>query len=51
MMESPFPLERGLGMELYTTDTPGIGGILRKSAEDFVVEETPPPQSGRWDRI
>ncbi len=41
MRESPFPLERELGMELYTTDTPGIGGILRKQAEDFVVEEIP----------
>jgi tRNA pseudouridine13 synthase len=39
MMESPFPLERELGMELYTTDFPGIGGTIRRQAEDFVVEE------------
>jgi tRNA pseudouridine13 synthase len=46
MIESPFPLERGLGMELYTTDTPGIGGVLRRQAEDFVVEEIPSPITG-----
>jgi tRNA pseudouridine13 synthase len=46
MRESPFPLERGLGMELYTTDTPGIGGTLRRQAEDFVVEEIPVPIPG-----
>jgi tRNA pseudouridine13 synthase len=41
MKESPFPVERELGMELYTTDTPGTGGVLRKQAEDFVVDEIP----------
>lgn len=46
MMESTFPLERELGMELYATDIPGIGGLLRKQAEDFVVEEIPFPLSG-----
>ncbi|MDD1678850.1 MAG: tRNA pseudouridine(13) synthase TruD [Methanomicrobiales archaeon] len=46
MRESTFPLEQMLGMELYTTDTPGIGGVLRRQAEDFVVEEIPQPIEG-----
>jgi tRNA pseudouridine13 synthase len=41
MRESPHPLERSLGMEYYASDTPGMGGRLRTSAEDFVVEEVP----------
>lgn len=41
MKESPYPLERSLGMDFYASDTPGIGGRLRTSAEDFVVEEVP----------
>jgi tRNA pseudouridine13 synthase len=28
-------------MRCYATDTPGIGGMLRSAAEDFVVEEIP----------
>jgi tRNA pseudouridine13 synthase len=43
MKKTPYPLERELGMELYTTDTPGTGGALRKQAEDFLVEEIPAP--------
>lgn len=37
--------ERSIGLEVYYTDTKGIGGKLRKSAEDFVVCEIsePPP--------
>ena len=31
--------ECGLGMEVYFTDTPGIGGKLKCQAEDFVVDE------------
>lgn len=31
--------DRALGMEYYITDSPGCGGILRSSSEDFVVEE------------
>ncbi|HSD58644.1 MAG TPA: tRNA pseudouridine(13) synthase TruD, partial [Methanotrichaceae archaeon] len=31
--------DRALGMEYYITDTPGCGGILRSSSEDFVVDE------------
>jgi len=41
MKASPYPLERSLGMEYYASDTPGTGGRLRSSAEDFVVEEVP----------
>jgi tRNA pseudouridine13 synthase len=33
------PLEKTLGMELYSTDFPGIGGRLKIRFEDFVVEE------------
>lgn len=31
--------DRALGMKYYITDTPGCGGVLRSSSEDFVVEE------------
>jgi tRNA pseudouridine13 synthase len=41
MRESPYPLEQLLGMRFYGTDTPGTGGRLRASAEDFIVEEVP----------
>lgn len=33
------PLEKQLGMELYSTGFPGIGGKLKTRFEDFVVEE------------
>jgi len=42
MRESPYPLEHALGMRWYASDTPGIGGRLRASAEDFLVEEVSP---------
>jgi tRNA pseudouridine13 synthase len=32
-------LERLLGMEVYATKTQGVGGKIKDSAEDFVVEE------------
>jgi tRNA pseudouridine13 synthase len=32
-------LERSIGIEVYATRSPGIGGAIRQSAEDFVVEE------------
>src|SRR6266705_4809304 len=45
-------MERDVGIEGYLTSTPGVGGILKASAEDFVVEEvsSPPPPSaeGRY---
>lgn len=34
-------LDKELGLEAYLTDTEGIGGRLRESAEDFAVEEIP----------
>ena len=39
MRESPHPLEKFLGMRCYASNTPGIGGRLRESAEDFAVDE------------
>jgi tRNA pseudouridine13 synthase len=41
MMESPYALERELGMQYYATDTPGIGGTLRMVPDDFIVDEIP----------
>ncbi len=48
MIASSDPLERSLGLCWYANDSPGIGGRLRASPEDFLVEEceTPPPLSG-----
>jgi len=33
------PLEVELGMEVYASSTPGIGGKIRSQLEDFIVEE------------
>ena len=41
MRQSPFPLEQELGMRYYASDSPGIGGKLRSTADDFLVEEIP----------
>ncbi|HMK15361.1 MAG TPA: tRNA pseudouridine(13) synthase TruD, partial [Methanomicrobiales archaeon] len=41
MRESPYPVERSLGISWYATDTRGIGGVLRREPEDFVVREEP----------
>jgi tRNA pseudouridine13 synthase len=41
MKQSSFPLERDLGIEYYASDAEGIGGTLRTSAEDFLVDEIP----------
>ena len=32
-------LDKALGLEVYATGTVGIGGVIRCSADDFVVEE------------
>jgi len=32
-------LEKGIGIEVYATRSPGIGGNIRQFPEDFVVEE------------
>jgi tRNA pseudouridine13 synthase len=50
-MEPP-AVEREVGMEVYLTSSPGVGGKLRSYPEDFVVEELslPPPrvEGGRF---
>ncbi len=48
MIESSDPIERSLGLCWYANGAPGIGGRLRASPEEFVVEEceTPPPLTG-----
>ncbi|MFW9841895.1 MAG: tRNA pseudouridine(13) synthase TruD, partial [Candidatus Thorarchaeota archaeon] len=38
-MKAAHPLEHSLGMELYSTDSPGIGGRLKERFEDFIVQE------------
>lgn len=38
MIES-HPIEQSIGIKYYISDTPGIGGKLRASAEDFRVSE------------
>lgn len=42
MKQSAFPLERDLGIHWYASDAEGIGGRLRATAGDFLVEEIPP---------
>ncbi|MEM2336005.1 MAG: tRNA pseudouridine(13) synthase TruD [Candidatus Bathyarchaeia archaeon] len=32
-------LEKSIGIEVYATSSPGIGGVIRQPCEDFVVEE------------
>lgn len=32
-------IEKLIGIEVYATKSPGIGGVIRQSVEDFVVEE------------
>jgi tRNA pseudouridine13 synthase len=39
MMKSPYELDQLLGLDYFVTDTPGIGGRLRTTVEDFVVNE------------
>src|SRR5207245_10994108 len=45
-------MERDVGIEGYLTSTLGLGGTLKATAEDFVVEEisSPPPPAidGRY---
>ena len=41
MKQTPYALECDLGMRYYASDAEGIGGKLRTSAEDFLVEEIP----------
>ena len=46
MNQSPYPLERELGMRYYASDAEGIGGRLRSVPGDFRVEEIPLPEKG-----
>jgi tRNA pseudouridine13 synthase len=32
-------LEKSLGMEIYATNSPGIGGKIKQNVDDFIVEE------------
>ena len=32
-------IEKSMGIEVYATRSPGIGGVIRQNVEDFVVEE------------
>ena len=32
-------IDKALGMEVYVTEMRGIGGVIRSTAEDFIVEE------------
>lgn len=48
-MEPP-ALERFLGLSRYATEGPGVGGRLRATPQDFVVEEIPrPPAPARGE--
>lgn len=47
----PPPKEREIGMEVFFTSTPGVGGRIKVYPEDFVVEEIPrlpPPGDGKY---
>src|SRR5438094_10353142 len=42
-------MERDVGIEGYLTSTPGLGGTLKATAEDFVVEEISSPPATAVD--
>ena len=42
-------MERDLGIEGYLTTTPGVGGTLKATADDFVVDEISSPPPSRED--
>src|SRR5437879_6717632 len=42
-------MERDVGIEGYLTSTPGLGGTLKATAEDFVVEEIASPPATAID--
>ena len=46
MKQSSWPLENELGMKYYASEADGIGGRLRTTPEDFLVEEIPLPDKG-----
>jgi tRNA pseudouridine13 synthase len=39
MLESKYSVERDVGIEVYASSTPGIGGKIKEKPEDFTVEE------------
>ncbi|UCE09436.1 MAG: tRNA pseudouridine(13) synthase TruD [Candidatus Thorarchaeota archaeon] len=41
-MKDAHPVELQYGIELYSSDFPGVGGNLKERFEDFIVEEIPP---------
>jgi tRNA pseudouridine13 synthase len=46
MRESPFELERLMGIRVYLTDADGIGGRLRDDVSDFIVDEVSGVKAG-----
>ncbi|MEM4729188.1 MAG: tRNA pseudouridine(13) synthase TruD [Thermoplasmata archaeon] len=52
MGPQPPEVERGVGIEVYLSRSPGVGGRLKSLPEDFLVEELslPPPrvEGGEW---
>lgn len=44
--QRPCEGERRIGLEYFLTDTEGLGGVLKKEPNDFIVEEIPdlPPE-------
>lgn len=46
MRQSPYPLERELGMRYYASEADGIGGRLRTEPVDFRVDEIPLESKG-----
>jgi tRNA pseudouridine13 synthase len=41
MKRSNIPLENTIGIKFFVTDTPGIGGYLKREFNDFFVREVP----------
>lgn len=41
----PIPdVDKILGMEIYATQTAGVGGAIKGSIDDFIVEEVEKPK-------
>ncbi|KAA0001746.1 MAG: tRNA pseudouridine(13) synthase TruD [Thermoplasmata archaeon] len=50
-MQNVPPEEKAVGMEVFFTHHEGIGGVIKQSPEDFIVEEVPtlpPPGDGSY---
>ncbi|MFA5772717.1 MAG: tRNA pseudouridine(13) synthase TruD [Thermoplasmata archaeon] len=52
MQETTSEVEKGIGLEVFFTDTKGIGGKLKNEPEDFIVDEIPilpaPANEGKY---